>query len=244
MEKHDLLSSILIAKYILDRNPKLISSIELDRGYLGTEKLDMKNKVPLHTCIRPFIQVVKSFLRNHTGSDIVEVKIYKVDTKDLFSGTSRIAGIMAKKSETQYFILLNSGENYCTQRLSLCKELCQIYVSCLTSDPLAIIDAHNQILEATRELIEKFYIYPQAPKLTDKFSSDETFAHSIALELMIPYTVRNRIREDIDKKVPTEQIAKSLSITIEPLEEYLKNYFELTTPIYQLLAPTGDPGTK
>ena len=234
MRKPDLLTAIVVAKYFLDTCPEMRSSVEHDRLYLGKEKYEMHKQVPMHTCIKPFIRVIKNFLRTHTGSEEIEIKIYQVDTRGIFKGASRIAGIMAKVSEMSYFILLNSEETYCTQRLSLCKELCEIYASCLYNEP-AKLDAHNQILEAARELLEKFYLKGQQPNLTDTFNSSEAFAHALALELMIPYTERDLIKKELSKKTPRDKIAKMLSITKETLDEYLNTYFNLTTPIYNLL---------
>lgn len=230
---HDLISSIFIAKNIIDTNPKLITSLQLDRQFLGDKPFNIQDKVPLHTSIKNFIPVIKSVLRRHSGTENVIIKIYKVNASAIIVTTSRMAGIVAKQSESSYLILISEEESYCTQRLALCKELSQIYVGCIISEPLA--DPNNQILEATRELIHKFYSSDRHPYLTDKFTSSETFAHSIALELMIPYTLRDEIKKQLLENNDTMAIAERLFITKETLDEYWKTYFELTTPIYKML---------
>lgn len=229
---YDLISSVFIAKRIIDENPSLISSLPLDRHYLGSEKYDYKERVPLHTSVKPLIPIIKQTLRKHTGADAIDIKIYKVDTSSEILSGSRMAGIVAKKSETEHIILLDDRETYCTQRLALCKELVQIYVGCIVDEPLA--DPSAQILEATRDLIHKFYS-PSSTTLIEQFGSSEAFSHSIALELLIPYTLRDKIQELLDKGEPIDNIAQMLFLTKENLEEYLNRYFPVTTAIYEAL---------
>lgn len=232
MRKFDWLHSVLIAKHIIDNNPALITSVQWDRQYLGEKPFDINDRVQTHFSVKPLVPFIKQLLRLYSGLDKVTIEIHKITTTD-FMGEGRISGIMAKHSESRYVILINDGETYCTQRFTLCKELAQIYVSCLMSDPLKL-NAHDAILEATRELIEQFYGATETPKITDKFRSSETFAHSIALELMIPYTLRGEIAKQIKEGVAWQDLAERLFITKEPLDEYLKNYFDLISPLYKM----------
>jgi hypothetical protein len=232
----NLLGAIVIAKSIIDNNPEIITTIQHDRTFLGTEPYVMANRVKLHLSVKSLIPVIKKVMREETGStENIDIKFHQVNTGDEdgeFKG-SGVAGIMIRHSANKYAVLLNENESYCTQRLSVAKELAEVYVDYVTKIASPALDPYNQIVESIEELLVKFFSATYNPKLTEQFKSSEWLAHAIALELMIPYTLRGEIKEDLNKGIPVALIAKRLFIPLETLEEYLKKYFDLTTYVYE-----------
>lgn len=207
----DLISAILIAKLIIDEHPAVLTAKELDREFLGNEKFNINKQVQLHFTNKNFIPVIKKILRSHAGLEQVSIKIHKIDTNEFDTGGSRIAGLVGKIKDNGYVILLNSNETYCTQRLTLCKELSQIYADNVT-DSVDANDPYKGIMEAARDLLTAFYYTSYSPKFQDKLTN-EMFAHAIALELMIPYTLRGEIAEQLANDTDKSLIAERLRIT-------------------------------
>lgn len=168
------------------------------------------------------------------STPVGSIKIYK--HLDNNHDGSKMAGMLLKEGDNKYSIHIDGNETYCTQRLALCKELVQILVDGISENTNSPLDATRQIIEAAQELIQKFYSSNSKAELTDMFASTEMFAHSIALELMIPYTLREEISTaHYINGASLADIAKRLFITQETLEEYMKTYFLLTTPIYKII---------
>lgn len=231
----DLINSIFLAKEILDEKPQLLTKLEFDRQSLGNIDYNYQKQVMLHTAIIPLVSIIKSKIKQQNSLAHFNIQVKLVDGINAEDVDCRgLSGIMLNEGDGNYVILLDENESYCTQRLTLCKELFQIYI-----DEVGINTGsnspHEQLVEATRELIHKFYNSKNIPQLTDRFDSSERFAKSVAIELMIPYPIRKDIGQKYKEGMDIQLIAQRLFITKETLEEYMKYHFDLTTPIYDII---------
>ncbi len=229
--KKDLLLAIVIADNIQKENSGIVTSMQWDRNNLGDEPYTT-SPVKIHLSVCKLVPVIKSYLSRLSGSN--SGTALRIFTHHIEHDGERVSGQITRSKDGNYWIDLDGDATYCTQRLALCKELMQAYVDMLFYNDAIVLSAMDQMRLATGTL-RKFYT--SAPQqLTDALPNSETFAHSVALELMIPYQVREEIAlVDFEDEKEVEELAKRLFLTKKTLQDYLLKYFDATTSVYNML---------
>lgn len=228
----NILSAIIIAKHIIDNTTDLISRVQTDRKKLGNKTYVANDFGYDHLIVSKMPRVIRNLLSEQLNIIIKQPKFYSANIPPQ-NNQDGIAGMLIRKPDNEFAIIISGHETYCTQRFALCKELVQIYVD-LESHDTSFKKPFDQLEEAVNELINRFHSSEQVDLFSD-IKSAEFYAHAITLELLIPYKLRDNITTLLKQGESIDKIASMLFITKETLETYIDKYYYLTTDIYKIL---------